>query len=213
MSTDPFWPDSNVAALRAVALRLGVAVADMVAVMANESACLPNPPHNGPARGLIQFEPETLRNLGWHGTSDEFTARLGVAEQLPFVERYFEPYARKGLLVYGTASLYTAAFLPALLAHAGEPRFVLCAVAPGPLSWAYAANRVFDRAGKGSIIVQDMSDAAARALAACKRAQGILATLAEMEEPVAVALDVTDGGADEPIFVAPPINDSDKETG
>lgn len=174
---DP-WPDSNVAALRGMCQRLGIDPRDLVAVMANESGCLPDPPHRGPARGLIQFEPDTLRGLGWRGSSDEF-ARQDVAAQLDYVERYYTPYARAGLL-RGLGTLYTATFLPALLRGAVNPSFVLCG-RDGPLEWAYRANRGFDVAKKGTITVQDLVVAARAAAERSGQAQRILAEIERQE--------------------------------
>lgn len=201
--TDPLWPSSNVAALRALCLRLGIEVRDLVAIMAHESGCMPNPPHNGPARGLIQFEPETLHGLGWKGSPDEWVSTHGVAEQLDYVERYYAPYARAGILKGGVGPLYVATFLPALLAHAQDPSFVLCGVR-GPFAWAYFANKVFDTQGKGNITVEDMATAAERAVQANRRAQAILAELDAIESVPALAVDVTDGGQDVPVYVAEP---------
>jgi len=209
------WPDSNLMALKGVAARLGIEWRDLLAVMANESACLPDPPHNGPARGLIQFEPETLHRLGWNGSPNDFARANGVAEQLDYVERYYLPYARSGLLAPGLGALYTATFLPALLRHAGDTDYVLCGLT-GPLAWAYRSNRGFDREGKGTITVGDLMTAAQHALERVGLAQEIIARLEAIEgdaEPAAVAIDVTDGGQDKPAFLVPPANDTDEEAG
>lgn len=214
--TSPHWPDSNLVALKGLAERLGIQWIDLVAVMANESGCLPDPPHRGPARGLIQFEPDTLEGLGWKGRPDAF-AMKEVAQQLEYVEAYYRPYARAGLLRPGLGALYTATFLPALLGHAGDRGFVLCGV-NGPYAWAYAGNKGFDRTKKGTITVQDLIDAAERALNDTPLAQEIVTRLHAIEDmsAPALAVDVTDGGEDEPLFTSPaPANDTDpgKETG
>lgn len=182
---DP-WPDSNVAALRGLCQRLGINPRDLVAVMANESGCLPDPPHHGPARGLIQFEPDTLKGLGWRGSPDEF-ARQEVAAQLDYVERYYMPYARAGLL-RGLGTLYTATFLPALLKGAANATFVLCG-RNGPLEWAYRANKGFDAEKKGFITVLDLMQAASAAVLRSAQAQRILAEIERQEaEPLPVPL-------------------------
>lgn len=61
----------------------------MLMVMQSEAGMQHNPPHNGPARGLIQFEPSILAGLGWRGSPDEF-AQMSAEDQLPWVERYYE---------------------------------------------------------------------------------------------------------------------------
>ena len=206
------WPDSNLMALKGVAERLGIEWRDLLAVMANESGCLPDPPHHGPARGLIQFEPDTLDRLGWKGRPDDFARALDVAEQLDYVERYFAPYARAGLLQGGGVGvLYTATFLPALLHHAQDPNYPLCGRL-GPLAWAYQANRGFDRTGKGTITPADLATAAEAALTSSPIARDILRRMEQLEEdPPTMVVDVTDGGQDLPVFGLPPENDSDEE--
>jgi hypothetical protein len=176
-----YWPDSNVAALRSMCARLGVDPRDLVAVMANESGCLPDPPHRGPARGLIQFEPDTLRGLGWRSTPDDF-AKQEVAIQLDYVERYYAPYARAGQLKGGIGPLYVATFLPALLPHAGNALYVLCG-RHGPLQWAYDANKGFDRVRKGYIVVQDLVDAAVASLQHTPQALDLIHAIDEQEAP------------------------------
>lgn len=134
---------------------------DMIGVMQNESgvrAAAKNP--HADANGLIQFMGDTLRGLGWLTGGDAFR-KLSAEEQVPFVRRYFAPHRGK---LWSTGALYCATFLPALLQHADDPNFVLCGKA-GPLAWAYAPNIGFDHATprKGTITVQDLSDAVARA--------------------------------------------------
>src|ERR1700761_2420709 len=181
MGSDQHWPDSNVTALRGVAMRLGVDPRDLVAVMCHESDCLPDPPHHGPARGLIQFEPQTLKNLGWHGSPDDFSAQNDVASQLVYVERYFRSYANQGLLDgKGLGGLYVATFLPALLKNAGDLNYHLCG-ALGPLDWAYKANRGFDKDRKGFITVGDLLNAARASVAVSTRARVILAEIDAQE--------------------------------
>lgn len=151
--------DAFFAKLRAACERIGASPFDVLGVMMNESgvrADAKNP--TADANGLIQFMGDTLKGLGWEGTSEAFR-RLSAEEQVPYVEAYFAPHKGK---LGSPAACYLCTFLPALLAHAGDMTFVLCA-ALGPLAWAYAANKGFDRAGNGHITVQDLAYAIDRA--------------------------------------------------
>jgi hypothetical protein len=109
------------------------------------------------ASGLIQFMPPTLLGLGWTKGHAEFR-KLSATEQLPFVRRYFAPH--RGQLG-SIGAIYTATFLPALLAHAGDPSFVLTAK-NGPLGWAYAPNASFDVNGDLAITVGELESAVLR---------------------------------------------------
>lgn len=175
------WTTDEILALRAMAMRLSspavtIDPRDIVKVMCNESNCLPQAHNPGGAVGLIQFVPQTLHDMGWTTGTDAF-AELSTLEQLPYVERYFRVRidairAAGG----GVAAFYIATFLPAFIAHAGQPSFILCG-AQGPLSWAYAANKSFDTEKKGNIVVADMSAAAERAFARSTAGQAIVAQL------------------------------------
>ena len=170
------WSDSEIAQFVAMAARLGVEPRAILAIMAHESGCSPAAHNPGGAVGLIQFEPQTLSDLGWTKGTNAF-AVLSVAAQLPFVERYYA--ARRTSIAAGGSGIpafYVATFLPAFTAHAGDAAFVLCGKA-GPLAWAYAANRVFDVEGKGTITPADMTAAAEKALAGSSKAQFILARI------------------------------------
>ncbi len=112
---------------------------------------------NGNASGLIQFMPQTLLNLGWTEGHAAFRERPAHA-QLLFVRAYF--MAHKGHLG-SIAQIYTATFLPALVSHAGDPRFVLTAK-NGPLGWAFGPNAVFDTNHDYAITVQELTDAVNR---------------------------------------------------
>src|SRR5689334_15905034 len=77
--------------------RLQIEPIDMLGVMMAESnvkASAQNTHSN--ASGLIQFLPSTLQRLGWTATPQDFR-RLSAEDQLPFVERYFQPFAHLGL--------------------------------------------------------------------------------------------------------------------
>lgn len=150
----------------AMCARLDVSPVDLLSVACNESRCSAEAhnPH-GDASGLWQLMPSTARGLGWNVDADphlDAFRALGAVGQLPWFEKYFAPH--KGKLV-SAAACYVATFLPALLAHAGDPSFVLCALG-GPLEWAYKANKGFDPRGAGRITVSDLAAAIERASAA-----------------------------------------------
>lgn len=63
-------------------------------------------PRSG-ASGLIQFMPRTAEGLG---TSVEAIRRMTAAQQMPYVERYLQTYAHKGL--HTAERLYMAVFYP-----------------------------------------------------------------------------------------------------
>jgi hypothetical protein len=95
--------------LRAMSARLGCDPFDMLRVMCAESqvsASAVNPASG--ASGLIQLMPFNLPGVGWHGTPQAFR-QLTAEAQLPYVERYFEPWKRYGLT--SVNRLYQAVFL------------------------------------------------------------------------------------------------------
>jgi hypothetical protein len=193
------WTNEEVAALQGIAARLGTTPRALVGVMSNESSLNPAAHNPGGAVGLIQFEPDTLRDLGWTEGTDAF-AKLGVLQQLPFVERYYSAPARKRWMGGGIGAAYVGAFLPALMPHALDVTYVLCGIT-GPFAWAYSANKSFDTDHKGWITVHDLIAAAERAIVASPVARSILArtdtipdTLPPSPEPEA-GLDIPLSGA------------------
>ncbi len=156
-------PDEFFAKVVEMCTLLGCAPLDLLGVATYESgvrAAAHNP--NGDASGLWQLMPSSARGLGWNVTADphlDAFRTLGPVGQLPWFQKYFLPY--RGRLV-SSGACYVAVFLPALLAHAGDPNFILCG-ASGPLAWAYKANTNFDMAKTGVIRVSDLEAAIERA--------------------------------------------------
>ena len=167
-STD--WSDGDVRAY--VAFCAAVSITGMTAPIAvwsnesNNSSTAHNP--NGDASGLFQLMPATAKTLGYNTFLDPHLAAfrtMSITEQLRWATKYYSPH--KGQI--GTVgAFYCSTFLPILTAHAGDPQYLLCGSAgQGPLlipdsKAAYAQNRGFDVHGRGSIIVQDLIDAAIR---------------------------------------------------
>lgn len=145
--------DAFVAGVRDVATDLGCAPLDLLGVMMSESDVDPSAQNPlGGATGLIQFMPAILSGLGWVDGQDAF-ARLAAEDQLPYVQKFFAPYARHGLTSPGR--LYQATFLPGTLAAGQGPGTVLAA-AGGPHTQAYTANRGLDVDGDGAITIGDL---------------------------------------------------------
>ena len=118
-STDDL-PDAFFTGLLAVAAAIGTQAQYLLGVMKAESDIRSDAvnPH-GHATGLIQFMPDTQQRLGWTAGWEAFS-RLSAIEQLPFVQRYFQPYARHGL--NSTGRLYQATFAGNLVAGLGSRR-------------------------------------------------------------------------------------------
>lgn len=154
--------DAFFVGLRAVGASLGVEPLYLLQTMMAESGIRADAhnPH-GDASGLIQFMPATLRGLGWTAGHAAFR-QLSAEEQLPYVQRYYRPYAHYGL--NSTARLRQATFLPATLSGGSDPDRVL-AGRDGPYASAYRANSGLDRRQDGTIRVSDLTAAVERACA------------------------------------------------
>ena len=130
---------------------LGADPLDMAKVAYAETAMNPrafDPRSN--AGGLIGFMPSILRGLGWTGSPEEFR-QLTATQQVPYVERYYRPYA--GYL-RNEGLVYVANFLPSRLprAAASDDSFVVSREGDP----YYGSNRILDRNSDGSITVGDL---------------------------------------------------------
>lgn len=104
------------------------------------------------ASGLIQLMPFNLPSVGWTGTPQAFR-QLSAEAQLPYVERYFEPWKQYGLS--SVNRLYQAVFLPGTLSRGSADSTVICE-RNGFLAAAYAANVSVDAGNKDYITVGDL---------------------------------------------------------
>lgn len=203
-----FWP-----VFVAGCHRLGVDPVDLLAVAANESGCNAGAwNEGGRAAGLWQLTPAGAGAAGWPGDQTHRFSTLTAEEQWPFWERYFGLHREQ---LTSRAAAYVATYLPALLSLAGNPDALLCSKdgrtdAPHPERWSveqrigwYTGNKGFDHGRTGEIRVRDLTAAIDRStlamggvwadyVAAIRKAQAMLA-------PV----DVTDGGRDAPVYMAP----------
>ncbi len=171
MATDRFLREGSEASRR-----LGLSWPQWLMVMNLESGISPRAgcDKNQPAVGIIQFYGlDTLRNLGWTGTREEF-CQLADYEQLPFAVKFMSAYAPSRELT-STGRIHQAMYVPATLdpPFSRSPSQPITArsdkaddVLPRGISTslknrlvaAYNQNRGFDRAGKGYITVQDLED-------------------------------------------------------
>ncbi len=142
----------------AVAGRLGVSEADLMAVMSFETGGTFNPGISNAAgsgaTGLIQFMPSTAAGLG---TSTQALAGMSRADQMQYVEKYLSD---KGVKGGNLSDLYMAVLFPAAV---GKPdNFVLFgngATIPGygAGTRAYSQNRGLDKNGDGSVTKAEAS--------------------------------------------------------
>ena len=135
----------------AMARRLGADPLDMARIAHAESGMNPRAFHPGSnAGGLIGFMPEILRGLGWTGSPEEFR-QLSATDQIPYVERYYQPY--RGLL-RNEGLIYVANFLPSRLPRAAQSDDSFVVSQSGDPY--YGSNRILDRNGDGRITVGDL---------------------------------------------------------
>jgi hypothetical protein len=102
--------DAFLAKVKQVCSELGISPNWLMAVMYKESGVNPkavNP--NGGATGLIQFMPATAKGLG---TTTQALYSMSNVDQLDYVKRYFQPYAK---WIKSYADLYLVTFFPAAL--------------------------------------------------------------------------------------------------
>lgn len=187
-----FFQQTAASAARLRALGAEIWGDNLLSVWLAESGLRNVQNHAGaPAYGLNQlFAPQrgnrwpVLESVGFTGSPAEYLA-LDLADQVPYVERYFVNATGGNVgVLKDVASLYLVNFLPAYAQQAGNPAFVLARRDPaGPSSdapeeqWAtwraghkgdiYAWNRGL-AGGKDWIEVGDLK----RAVAAAQRSAG-----------------------------------------
>jgi hypothetical protein len=149
-------PDFNTK-LEKIASELGVASADLIAIMKQESGVNPKAVNSmSGATGLIQFMPATARNLGT--TTDEL-AKMSAVQQLDYVYKYFKSVGVKSGMKLG--DLYMAVFMPA---HVGKPDDTVLGQngAPGFSGKVYAQNKGLDKNKDGLITIADVKTSVQR---------------------------------------------------
>jgi hypothetical protein len=128
----------------AMAGRLGIDFVHLLYVMNVESIGVRSSAMNpdGKAVGLIQMMPATLKQVGFGGTPEQFQA-LSAEQQLPYVEKYLQPWTSRHL--DSAARIYRAVFMPATLD------------APGDLIVAKGGTRMFGRTSEATIYATNAS--------------------------------------------------------
>lgn len=143
--------------LAKVAGALGVDTNSLLAIMKQESGVNPQAVNKSSgATGLIQFMPNTARQLG---TTTEELYNMDAVQQLDYVYKFFKMVGVRPGMDLG--DLYMAVFMPA---HIGKPdNFVLgSAGAPGFAGAVYRQNSGLDRNKDGTITVADVKSSVAR---------------------------------------------------
>lgn len=150
--------------------RLGIDPDWLAAVISFESGWDPsiqNPKSN--ATGLIQFMPGVAKRLGVASDKSVAAAKLkamSIAEQLPWVERYFRPHAGR---MKSLSSVYAAVFGPGANSEnvlAPDDRVIYRAP-----SAEYRDNAGLDKGNKGYITKADLASAAQSRLDAARSAR------------------------------------------
>ncbi len=142
--------DLFVRGVRVVAAALSTDPNFLMAVMWAESRLNPQaqntrfPLSGGFATGLIQFTPDTARALG---TSVDALYHMSNVEQLPYIEKYFRPYAGR-LKTY--FDVYAAVFFPAAIGKADTWVFETSRLSRSRIA---AMNPVIDLDSNGEITV------------------------------------------------------------
>lgn len=154
--------DTFLLAAHAMCQRLNMSMPDLLVTSASEAGLDPAAHNPGGATGMIQIM--NLPGVGFHEGWQAFAA-LSPEGQLPYIERYFAPYAGARLKTH--ERIHQALFLPATLGDGSDPDLVLCR--RGGTRWggleakAYSGNQGLDYGNKGYITVQDLATFDARA--------------------------------------------------
>ncbi len=159
MSLTDDLPDQFFSDMLDIAGRLQLEALDLLGVMMAESSVKANAHNAGSdASGLIQFLPSTLQHLGWTGSTQAFR-QLSADDQLPYVERYFQPYTHYNL--NSAARVYQVVFLPSSLSL-GSSMDTVIVQQGGINSSAYPGNRGLDTDNDGAITVGELQQAIER---------------------------------------------------
>jgi peptidoglycan hydrolase-like protein with peptidoglycan-binding domain len=159
---------SDLLALVNVANNIGIHPDWLASVMSFESGFNPaakNAAGSG-ATGLIQFMPSTAQNMG---TSTAALAQMTFQEQLPYVQKYFEPHAGK---LQSLEDTYLAVFYPAFI---GKPDSEILGHSGSAI---YDQNAGFDRTDKGYVTKQDITSTIRGVLASAAGTIGVTTAVA-----------------------------------
>ena len=130
-----------------IANRLGLDPSALATIMMFETATTMSPAIQNPytkATGLIQFMPQTARNMG---TTVDTLKSMSAVDQLDWVDKYFQPWAGR---LRTPHAHYLAVFLPSLMGTA------LDHVVATKGSSLYDQNSGFDGSKKGYYTTGDI---------------------------------------------------------
>jgi len=119
--------------LERIAAECGFDPDELATIISVESGWRPDAHNAIRAGGLIGFLPSTLTRLGWQGTPEAFW-QLSIAEQLPYVAKYYQPYCGR---IHAQGDLYLATFWPAAV---GAPDAAIIAAPGGPHGAVWQQN-------------------------------------------------------------------------
>ncbi len=155
------WTDDDFAALASAANRLGMNPADLLLVLASESglqpwAQYPKDSSEPIAVGLNQLTSVSDGITGLSEAERHALPSKSVAEQLPYVEKFFRGAANAyGIHAFPNATtIYLTNFAPARMSRGSAPETVIYDTSDGA---AYTLNKGFDRDGKGTITIGDLT--------------------------------------------------------
>ncbi len=131
--------------VKRVSQKYGIKEGDLLGLIASESGFNPAAGEIGDHVGLIQFSASSAKSVG---TSQAALKRMSRAEQMKYVDKYFENWnLKKGA---SAGQLYATVFAPAYAS--GDPNKVLYS---SP-SREYRSNAPLDSNGDGKITVAEM---------------------------------------------------------
>ena len=182
---------------------------DLLAVWNSESGVgihrVGLPPYEHSFVGLNMLQGSFLPKLGWAGTFDEY-AQLPFEEQLPIIDRFYESNVRAFLggdwsKLSNATQLYMMNFTPAYIRHGDDPDYVIAdrddprPREQGGTAWIYTANKYFDPAKKGTILVRDLGAAIERAKSSTPNARAYWAELVARQKAEGASSAVGGGGS------------------
>jgi len=147
---------SDLAELERIATECGFDADELATIISVESGWNPAAHNAIRAGGLIGFLPATLARLGWTGSPEEFWL-LSIAEQLPYVARFYGPWCGR---IRRGGDLYLATFWPAAV---GAPDDAIIAAQGGPHQIVWEQNPAL-RGEDGSITAGSVRAVVLRAM-------------------------------------------------
>jgi hypothetical protein len=148
------WTPDEMGVYRTELGTLGIPLAELLLLLAVESGLDPHA-SSGSAWGLHQAQAPLLRRAGWLSTPESF-GDLGVAEQLPWIRRMLQLQIKTiGYVPKTSIDLFRMNLSPA----AAKSKASVIYDRSQPKQRAqYDANKALDRAGKGRIDLDDLTE-------------------------------------------------------